>query len=574
MSDLTLYTIFDGKIPNDDQKIKEKLKREKHKIFSMYQQFFGLNDNPFNLTPNPKYLYLSENENHREALAKMMYGVTEKKGFIVITGEVGIGKTTLLHTLIKNHLNSKVHSAFIFNPTLSLDDFFASIQEEFGINHTFKGKGDFLGKLNKFLIDCLAKGENVTLIIDEAHKLTEEHLEEIRLLLNLETSEEKLLQIILSGQPELNDVLKQPSLRQLRQRIGLRHHIPALSLEETRGYISHRLSVAGYSSNKLPFTQSAILSIFQKSGGIPRLINIFCDNALLNGYAEDRKRIDEKTIDEIDCDLNSYPSSSGQNHSNSTKTSSMSRKAKSYKNRYLWLILCIFLAGVFGSFYRDELFGIVTNLEKRISIEKKIASISHYLAKIQLGKDQGKIDRRSSSDNPIDPKISTAGKEPAYPHKDVPYLAQKQKQDKKRQTKIEGKLESKPNFQTKKENFRLKNPIKKQSVYFGNNKWHISDKERNKLNELIAEINKLENYYILLEGYTDSFGDASSNLQLSKRRVESVKDYLLTNKSSKILIDSIITKPYGEEGPSGISRRMDENPETRRRVDIIVYQSS
>ncbi len=148
-----------------------------------------------------------------------------------------------------------------------------------------------------------------------------------------------------------------------------------------------------------------ILSIFQKSGGIPRLINIFCDNALLNGYAEDRKRIDKKTIDEIDCDLNIFPSNSKPNHSNSTKTSTL-KKEKSHKIRYTLLFLCIFLACVFGYFYRNELFGIFENFEKKISIEKKISSIIHYLTKIQLGKDQIKLESRSISDNPINPKIT------------------------------------------------------------------------------------------------------------------------------------------------------------------------
>ena len=266
----------------------------------MYEQFYGLNENPFSVTPNPNYVYLGEN--HREALAQLLYGVREKKGFIVITGEVGTGKTTLLHYLL-NKMSETNHArtAFLFNPKLTVRDFIQYILRDLGLEATKGTKTDYLQILHQYLLDAYQKNENVVLIVDEAQGLNPELLEEIRLLSNFETSTSKLLQIVLVGQPELNKTLAQPGFRQLKQRINMRYHLHPLSFTETKAYVEKRLRVAG--ANQPIFTEDAIKEIYHKSGGVPRLINILCDNALLSGYALEKRMVNHELIKEAAADL-------------------------------------------------------------------------------------------------------------------------------------------------------------------------------------------------------------------------------------------------------------------------------
>lgn len=261
----------------------------------MYTKFYGFKIKPFEITPDPKFLYLSEN--HREALAHLTYAVREKKGFTVVTGEVGTGKTTLVQTLL-SRLNGNTKTAYIFNPKLGSTDFLHTICEDFGIQGAKKSKGQYLAQLHKFLMDCYSRNENVVLIIDEAHTLDPKLLEEVRLLTNLETPSSKLLQVILIGQPELNEVLNDPQYRQLKQRVSLRYHLHALNREETEAFIKKRLRVSGAPDLEL-FTPKAIQEIYQYSKGIPRVINIVCDNALLTGYAMDQRVIGHKIIHEV-----------------------------------------------------------------------------------------------------------------------------------------------------------------------------------------------------------------------------------------------------------------------------------
>ncbi|MCJ7782516.1 MAG: AAA family ATPase [Desulfobacterales bacterium] len=265
----------------------------------MYETFYGLRENPFNVTPNPEYIYLGES--HREALAQLLYGVKERKGFIVITGEVGTGKTTLIHYLLDKMNGNHTKTAFLFNPKLAVDDFIQYILKDLGVRVQGKTKGEHLHNLHRYLLHAYQRDERVILIVDEAQGLKPELLEEIRLLSNLETSRSKLLQIVLLGQPELDKTLSQPGFRQLRQRINLRYHLPPLSEKETREYIGKRLRIAG--AKEPIFTEKAIKQIYLKSGGIPRLINILCDNALLNGYALDQKRVNERSVKEVAKDL-------------------------------------------------------------------------------------------------------------------------------------------------------------------------------------------------------------------------------------------------------------------------------
>jgi len=265
----------------------------------MYESFYGLKENPFNVTPNPEYIYLGEN--HREALAQLLYGVRERKGFIVITGEVGTGKTTLIHYLLDKMNGNHTKTALLFNPKLTVDDFIQYILKDLGVRVQGKTKGEYLHNLHRYLLHAYQRDERVILIVDEAQGLKPELLEEIRLLSNLETSRSKLLQIVLLGQPELDKTLSQPGFRQLRQRINLRYHLLPLTERETKEYIGKRLRIAG--AKESIFTEGAIKRIYSKSGGIPRLINILCDNALLNGYALDQKKVGERSVKEVAQDL-------------------------------------------------------------------------------------------------------------------------------------------------------------------------------------------------------------------------------------------------------------------------------
>jgi len=266
----------------------------------MYETFYGLNENPFNVTPDPKFIYLGEK--HREAFAHLLYGIRENKGFIVLTGEVGTGKTTLIHYLL-GQLNGDgtVKTAFLFNPKLSVEDFIKYVFRDLGVKIYGNSKGDYIRYFHSYLINAYGLNVKVVLIVDEAQGLSPELLEEIRLLSNLETSRSKLIQIILIGQPELDKTLYDPNFRQIRQRINMRYHLSPLSERETKEYIEQRLRIAG-AKNPL-FTERAMKEICKRSGGIPRLINILCDNSLLNGFAQDKKVVDKKSVKEAAKDL-------------------------------------------------------------------------------------------------------------------------------------------------------------------------------------------------------------------------------------------------------------------------------
>jgi len=260
----------------------------------MYLDFYGLKENPFNVTSDPSFLYLSKE--HKEALSHLLYGIKERKGFLEITGEVGAGKTTLCKALL-NQLDSMAKTAFILNPNLSELQLLEAILEDFGIIPLKKTKVSLFRQLNSFLLEELRKRTTVVLILDEAQNLRNSTLEGIRLLSNLETDKEKLFQIILVGQPELRRKLESPSLLQLRQRIGVRFHVNPLQKDEIDKYIYHRLKVAGPPSEHIQFTEDAIEKIFKYSGGIPRLINLVSDKALLTGFVLETKTISGEIID-------------------------------------------------------------------------------------------------------------------------------------------------------------------------------------------------------------------------------------------------------------------------------------
>lgn len=260
----------------------------------MYRAFYSLSESPFNVTSDPGFLFLSPT--HTEALDHLTYGIGQRKGFLAITGEIGSGKTTLCRALI-NRLDPKTKVALILNSVLPETQLLEAIVDDFGIVCEKRTRGALIKKLNKFLLEQLAQGNNTVLIIDEAQNMRPSALEAVRMLSNLETEKEKLLQIVLVGQPQLKDKLNLPELVQLKQRIAVRFHIRALTEQEVRPYIEHRLAVAG-STGRIVFDEAAISLIHRHSGGIPRVINILADKALLLGFVRETFTIDRALIEQ------------------------------------------------------------------------------------------------------------------------------------------------------------------------------------------------------------------------------------------------------------------------------------
>ncbi len=270
-------------------------------MIPVYNSYFGLTEAPFNITPDPGFLYMSAS--HREALAQLTYGISARRGFVVLTGEVGTGKTTLIHALLRQ-LAEDTQTALIFSAISSPVDLLRYVCEEFKLVEPKQPRGevyDYMARLNEFLLDQYRQGQNCALIIDEAQNLAPEVLESIRLLSNFETPKDKLLQILLVGQPELSVRLNAPELRQLKQRIILRHHLRPLSLKELQDYVANRLSIAN--GDAKIFSPKAIENVFIYSTGIPRLVNVICDNAMLSAYALEKKEIDAAIIKEVAEDL-------------------------------------------------------------------------------------------------------------------------------------------------------------------------------------------------------------------------------------------------------------------------------
>ena len=271
----------------------------------MYRSFFGLRALPFEASPDPRFLYLMPHV--REALACLQYGVAARRGFVVLTGEVGTGKTTLLKTVLGSFIKGRVSSAFVFNPRLDVLDFLEFVLTDFGIPPTARTKSGMLLQLNRWLIDRFNDQGICVIVVDEAQNLSWELLEEIRLLTNLETSTEKLVQIVLSGQPELHEKLCQPSVRQLRQRVSLWCKTHPLTAEETGAYITERLRIAGASMPVLSPESAKV--VYHYSKGIPRIINLICEHSMIEAYAEQIKPIPRRIVESVgkELDLDMQP---------------------------------------------------------------------------------------------------------------------------------------------------------------------------------------------------------------------------------------------------------------------------
>ena len=258
----------------------------------MYLEFYGLTEFPFNVTPDPRFMCFTKH--HREAYQHLLYGIESRKGFIELTGEVGSGKTTLCRLLLSELRRRDIGSALILNPMLSETQLLRAILADFGLTAAGRDRLAYIECLNDFLLDYNRRGRNVALLIDEAQNLTPQLMEQVRLLSNLETDNQKLMQIVLCGQPELKERLSHPELRQLRQRITIRYHLRLLTQAETHAYIRHRLDIAG--GEAVDFGDGAMDAVYQYAGGVPRMINALCDNVLLAGFVMDTQVINAECV--------------------------------------------------------------------------------------------------------------------------------------------------------------------------------------------------------------------------------------------------------------------------------------
>ena len=272
----------------------------------MYKEFFGLRANPFNVNPDPRYLFLTRHT--EEALACLTYGIQSRKGFVLLTGEVGTGKTTLINKLLEWLRAQQVPTAFIFNSRMNVPQFLDYMMADFGIPCDTRSKSQILLRLYNWLLERYRAGETAVLIVDEAQNLADEVLEEIRMMTNLETFTEKLLQIVLVGQTELEQKLKQPNLRQLRQRLTLRAKTHPLTAEETKAYIQQRLRIAGSNGQQI-FDQDALVGIHRYATGIPRVVNLICEHCLVSAFVDQQRVVTSSIVDAVarDFDL-------GDNH--------------------------------------------------------------------------------------------------------------------------------------------------------------------------------------------------------------------------------------------------------------------
>ncbi len=308
----------------------------------MYRQFFKLQDQPFNLTPDPRFIYLSPG--HQEALEHMIYGVENRKGFILITGNIGAGKTTLTR-LLMDHLDGRAETALIFNTFLNEIELLRAINREFGLAADSSSREALVETLNRFLVEQLKAGRNVVLILDEAQNLSVPVLEQIRMLSNLETDSQKLIQIIIVGQPELGRTLARPDLAQLNQRITVRCHLQPLVLEDTIRYIHHRLSVAG-SQGLVRFDSGTFRLVHRYSQGVPRRINALCDRALLVAFGQGSHRITPAHLRQAQREL--------AGNIASTEPSTLFSRLKKSRLIPAALIAAVVILAVFFGFYQDS----------------------------------------------------------------------------------------------------------------------------------------------------------------------------------------------------------------------------
>lgn len=490
----------------------------------MYTRYFGFKEKPFDLSPDPKFLYLSEG--HKEALAHLKYAARERKGFVVITGEVGTGKTTLLNALLEE-LDPKIKRVHLTDPGSTVEDLFYMIKKSLDLPVDDVSKGKILWALNDFMRNRLPENEQVLLIIDEAQRLSSTMLEEIRLLSNIETSSKRLFQIFLVGQQELNVKLQAPELRQLYQRIGVKYHLTPLNLKDTQNYIMHRLEVAGFTGNNL-FHPRAIKEIHRFSKGYPRLINILCDNALLTAYSRDLKEIKRNVVKEIIKDTEaSYGIPKKRVYTKVAFAMALifllaALTYAGYKNRDILEIPSQWLTWIHKKYRSDVKIGAPAKTTKAVIQEESVAKEN--------------IKTESVSD------LTESKQETAITKENLndtgPSLKSKEKMDEIHE-----------------------------EVLFDFDDYEIGPEAIETLKKVASAIQHFPGALVIIEGHTDNFGDHEKNQLLSEQRAESVKQWLIDH--AGIEESRFKLRGWGADKPK-FSNDTLEGRRKNRRVEITI----
>jgi general secretion pathway protein A len=540
----------------------------------MYLAYYNLREKPFQISTDPKYIWLGEN--HREGISVLEYGVLDNKGFLLITGDVGTGKTTLINLLLER-LGNGTLLANITNPVLEPLDFFNTIAYELKSDITFDSKGAFLAYFYRYLTDCYSKNKKVILIIDEAQRLDQKLLEQIRLLSNIERPDTKLLNIFFVGQNEFIDLITKTENRALKQRISINYHLDPLKETEVGDYILHRLNVAGHKNNI--FNDGAIAEIFSFSKGYPRLINIICDRALLTGYVKEVKTIDEMIIKECADELllpnqrndhfSKKPATSEKDLSEIIKEPSIKSSKRKFKYTTTFILLLILLGFLF---YPGNLSRHISDIKKyflsKLSEQAKLTSTN--IPKIALVKQ--KINPTvQDSENSLDTHLPIT--EPA-PEKHDEY-----KQEEK-DIRVPQKAEVIYNLSFAKDLDQKEQPNKilesqnlpniesfsaqKKIINFGVDSDDLSGKAIKILEQTAKLIIQYPKTEVIIKGYTDSDGDYSYNEQLSKSRANVVKNFFTDRGISP---SRIKTFGLGQKNPIE-SNEMLEGKRLNRRVEI------
>jgi general secretion pathway protein A len=529
----------------------------------MYLSYYNLTSKPFQISTDPKFLWLGEK--HKEALAVLKYGIMDNRGFLLLTGDVGTGKTTLINALI-NSLGNKIVVAMVPDPDLEKIEFFNFIATAFKFNKTFDQKSEFLVRLTRFLNAAYAKNKKTLLIIDEAQRLNYELLEEIRLLSNIEKQHAKLINIFLVGQDELNGTLLEKKNRALRQRITINYNIEPLTEEETKEYIQHRLKVAG--SEKNLFNSGAMREIYLFSDGYPRLINIICDHGLLAGYVKEKKNIDAKIIRECAEELKipAQAEKTVEVKKSPTPTSYLSPNTVK-KIAIYTMVLLLFLI-VAGYFYYP------------IGYNHYSANMKHFL---------NQVSKRYNRIKPIDATQRTLEEKPNPAHNDLNYPIENIQQKENLTIKADAfpindaeksvdtgltspknnpapivNEEEKKIVQTYSANQKELQSLSNQDfvIYYDYNSSELSEEAFNLLDRLVETIQNNLEIKIDIRGYTDRSGRYLYNKKLSESRASNVRSYLLGKGVDPQKIASVGLGPE--------SSILDDDSKSRR-VEIKLY---
>ncbi len=482
----------------------------------MYLSHYNLREKPFQLSPDPKFLWLGEQ--HKEALATLEYGIRATKGFILLTGDVGTGKTTLINAIIRRWKENSV-IASVSDPQMEIIDFYNFLAHSFKMGRRFESKGDFLVKFSHLLFTIYRNNKKLVLIIDEAQRLNHELLEEIRHLSNIELQNNKLLSIILAGQNELNDILRQDINRAIRQRIAINYHLKPLTKNDTKDYLRHRLKIAG--TERKIFKADALPEIMFFSKGYPRLINSICDHSLLTGYVKGVHEIDAKIVKECSKEL-LLPSEREEQPAHIFKRAANKTTTYDYKSTFAYALVSVLLLLLLGYFFHSR--GYITTLDKSPKTDS-----GHLI--VQAQKDRGQ----------------TA-------------------EDRGRRSEVRGR---RTDDEAKR---RVIEPIRfplsedhKLIIYFDFDSTQLSNDAFEKLEQFAAALLQRPEFRIIIKGFTDGSGIYSYNKLLSEYRANVVKSYLIGKRIEPVRIKTIGIGP-AESSAANTAAKLN------RRVEIELYR--